>query len=487
MIRFSEDFLRDRIYACWIGKNIGGTMGTPYEGRRELNDIHGFASKPGEPLPNDDLDLQLVWLRAVNDLGPENINSKTLGEYWISWITPHWNEYGICKANMRDGILPPMSGEYDNERWHHSNGAWIRTEIWASLYPAMPEKALRLAFEDASVDHGYAEGTNAAIFVAAMESAAFVIHDADALLDIGLSKIPEDCRVARAVRLVRKAYADGVDWKTCRQMVVEDSADLGWFQAPANVAFTVLGFLYGKGDFKQSLILAINCGDDTDCTGATLGALLGIMGGMAAIPEDWRAYIGDEIKSICVTNGHGRFPLSCTELTDCVLNLLPTTLRQDHQALFAGSEPEVQLSDVTDFGGVTPEQFYGRGFVEELALRTRYSYTIEGTLADALVCFDDKPDILPGGAVSGTIRLLPNPAFPEKKHFRVNACAPAGWSVDVKKNLYTTPEVVLDNEYAVARFTVTAGDDVQPVNTVILHITCAGRPTSLLVPIQIMG
>ena len=141
--------------------------------------------------------------------------------------------------------------------------------------------------------------------------------------------------MARAVRLVRKAYADGVDWKTCRQMVVDDSADLGWLQAPANVAFTVLGFLYGKGDFKQSLILAINCGDDTDCTGATLGSLLGIMGGMAAIPEDWRAYIGDEIKSICVTNGHGRFPLSCTELTDCVLNLLPTTLRQDHQALFA--------------------------------------------------------------------------------------------------------------------------------------------------------
>ena len=31
-------------------------MGTPYEGRRELNDIHGFASKPGEPLPNDDPD-----------------------------------------------------------------------------------------------------------------------------------------------------------------------------------------------------------------------------------------------------------------------------------------------------------------------------------------------------------------------------------------------------------------------------------------------
>ena len=127
MIQFSREYLRDRIYACWIGKNIGGTLGTPYEGRQQLNDIHGFASEAGEPLPNDDLDLQLVWLRAADQLGPDALNSKVLGEYWCSWITPHWNEYGVCKANMRDGVLPPMSGEINNEEWKHSNGAWIRT------------------------------------------------------------------------------------------------------------------------------------------------------------------------------------------------------------------------------------------------------------------------------------------------------------------------------------------------------------------------
>ena len=84
MIQFSKEYLRDRIYACWLGKNIGGTMGTPYEGQRQLMDIHGFASEPGAPLPNDDLDLQLVWLRAVNEQGPDAITSKVLGEYWIS-------------------------------------------------------------------------------------------------------------------------------------------------------------------------------------------------------------------------------------------------------------------------------------------------------------------------------------------------------------------------------------------------------------------
>ena len=29
---FNRAELRDRIHACWIGKNIGGTMGAPYEG-----------------------------------------------------------------------------------------------------------------------------------------------------------------------------------------------------------------------------------------------------------------------------------------------------------------------------------------------------------------------------------------------------------------------------------------------------------------------
>lgn len=44
---------------------MGGTIGAPYEGKREVLDIKGFATKKGEVLPNDDLDLQLVWLHAV--------------------------------------------------------------------------------------------------------------------------------------------------------------------------------------------------------------------------------------------------------------------------------------------------------------------------------------------------------------------------------------------------------------------------------------
>ena len=76
-LNFAE--YKDKVNACWIGKNIGGTMGTPYEGKREYLDIKGFVTKKGEVLPNDDLDLQLVWLLALEQIGPNNISAATLG------------------------------------------------------------------------------------------------------------------------------------------------------------------------------------------------------------------------------------------------------------------------------------------------------------------------------------------------------------------------------------------------------------------------
>ena len=88
-IYFDREKLRDRIYACWIGKNIGGTMGYPYEGTQELLYIQGFETDG--ILPNDDLDLQLVWLRALDEMGPESVNEHVLGEYWLSYIGPAWN------------------------------------------------------------------------------------------------------------------------------------------------------------------------------------------------------------------------------------------------------------------------------------------------------------------------------------------------------------------------------------------------------------
>ena len=82
-----EEF-RDKVLGCWTGKNIGGTLGAPMEGKREIFDVTFYMQDlKGNPAPNDDLDLQLVWLKAIEDHGIYNVNERLLGEYWMAHIT----------------------------------------------------------------------------------------------------------------------------------------------------------------------------------------------------------------------------------------------------------------------------------------------------------------------------------------------------------------------------------------------------------------
>jgi len=336
-VLLNQKEFRDRVYACWLGKNIGGTLGMPFEGKKEPQDISFYTNlKPGEPAPNDDLDLQILWLKAMEDNGGR-VDARILGNYWLKFVPVDWNEYGVGKKNMRMGLLPPLSGEFDNAKWKHSNGAWIRSEIWACLAPGCPALAARMAREDACVDHGAAEGTLAEIFTAALESAAFIESDRDKLLEIGLSMIPRDCQLALAIRAAIDAKKAGKDWKAARLDVIQASEKTGWFQAPRNVAYVVLGWLYGDGDFGKSLCTAVNCGDDTVCTGATLGSIFGIIHGTRGIPQKWSDPIGTKIKTVAIQGFE--HPQDIGELTDKTVEMTKRVLQMNGSPVQITSGP----------------------------------------------------------------------------------------------------------------------------------------------------
>lgn len=488
MLKFNRAKLRDKIYACWMGKNIGGTIGAPYETQTKINDCAGFTTKPGEVLPNDDLDLQLIWLKAMEDLGPEGVNAQVLGEYWLSYIGPHWNEYGVCKSNMHAGLPAPMSGEYNNLTWKHSNGAWIRTEIWASLYPGYVEKAIEYAFADASVDHGFGEGSYAAIFVAALESAAFIFSDIETLLKIGLSKIPADCRVARSVNIAIDAYHSGKTWQEARELLVEESKDIGWFQAPANVGFVVIGLLYGEGDFKKSLLRAVNCGDDTDCTAATVGSILGIIGGTAGLPADWTEYLGDTINQMCLLNGHGTYPKTIGELTDAVMNMHAVTLyvpfnKFDYHEFYCN----VAVHDgEDDFEGLKPEDFYGRRFVNRNFGQAEYCVYAKATFVEAKVELLSAPEITAGGTlkvrVTGKLR-----GEIGHQHCTINWYLPEGWTVSGLRDIHMHRWEQNKEPCNVREFVITAGEKVDGMNHVVVELQQIGRAESAFAAFNIMG
>ena len=191
-IDLNSPSFREKVYGCWLGKNCGGTLGAPLEeawGRPELFDVWWYPKLQEGGIPNDDLEMQLIWLKALEEIGPD-LKAADLAQYWLNHIGYNWDEYGLSKTNLRLGLLPPVSGVYNN--WFkHCMGSPIRSEIWACVAPGVPSIAARFAYEDAVCDHAGGEGVFGSLFNAAVASAAFVVEDRQQLLDIGLSYIPD--------------------------------------------------------------------------------------------------------------------------------------------------------------------------------------------------------------------------------------------------------------------------------------------------------
>lgn len=369
-----------------MGKNIGGTIGAPFEFKRQKNNVNFYTQTlDGNPLPNDDLDIQLLWLIALEEKGLD-LDARLLGEYWMLYVTPHWAEYGIAKINMKSGLMPPLSGTVNNT-FKDSNGAFIRSEIWACIAPGCPQTAAAYAYEDAIIDHGNGEGVYAEVFCAALESAAFVESNIDTLIEIGLSYIPVDCGVTQAVKRAIDCYKNGLHWEEAREELLrndrgqyavwggispEDEAKgfkdgkLGW-DAPINIGIIILALLYSEGDFDKMICTAVNCGEDTDCTAATLGSLYGILYGIEAIPQRWIDPIGMNIRTACLNLGElgvygDQLPATIQNLTDRV------TAIAKQMSVAKGMPLAITVDKPTDWANFDVRSLYDNG-----SFRSRYN------------------------------------------------------------------------------------------------------------------
>ena len=96
-------------------------------------------------------------------------------------------------------------------------------------------------------------------------------------------------------------------------LILEHHGNDNFTDAPQNIAFTILGWLYGE-DFEDAILKAVNCGYDTDCTAATLGAILGMLLGPEDLPNKWVKPVGDRVVVSPPINGFPA-PKDLDELT----------------------------------------------------------------------------------------------------------------------------------------------------------------------------
>lgn len=284
--------VRDRTMGCWLGKAVGGTLGQTFEGLEGPLTADFYLPVPTTMVPNDDLDLQVVYACLIDQMAEPRVDRHVLAAGWLKHVEFPWNEYGVGMRNAREGIPPPHSGSFDN--WFTcGEGAAIRSELWACLAPGDPDLAQAYCYEDACFDHA-GDGLIAALFLARLQAAAFTESDPHTLIDIALGNLPDNGGLIAAVVKDTVAWVgEGLDWLKVRGKIVEAYGNDDFTDVRINTGFVILGWLAGK-DFSEQILITNNCGGDCDSSTATIGALLGILD-PTSIDDRWLAPIGRDL------------------------------------------------------------------------------------------------------------------------------------------------------------------------------------------------
>jgi ADP-ribosylglycohydrolase len=215
----------------------------------------------------------------------------------------------VAYRNLVMGLKPPQTATYRNP-YREWLGAQIRADAWGYANPGYPERAAEYAFRDASLSHT-GNGIYGAMWAAAAIAGAFVADDLRAIIPIANSEIPATCRLAEAVNRAVEAADQFATWEEAwdHLMIELRYGEYHVVHTINNTLLIVLGLLYGQGDLGRSICIAVMGGFDTDCTGATLGSILGARTGAAGLPADWIDPLNDTLKSAVFGYDNSRISL----------------------------------------------------------------------------------------------------------------------------------------------------------------------------------
>lgn len=327
-----KDTLYERIHGAWLGRCIGCLLGKPVEGwpKKEIEEylkatdsyplrdyflyapdkiknneytLHPSAKETTRGnikymARDDDIDYTILNLKLVEENGLE-FTTEDVGEEWLSNL-PYKMVYTAERqtySNLIRGLKPPATAIYHNP-FREWIGAQIRADLFGYIAPGNPKLAASLAYKDAYLSHTK-NGIYGEMFVAAAISAALVVSgDLEKIIDAGLSQVPEKSRLAEVVRNVMLWSKTANSWQQVWEKANERYGGYHFVHTLPNLAFVLIGLLWGELDFRKTVSIAVMCGYDTDCNGATAGSILGALQGIKGIPEEMSKPLNNRVKSI---------------------------------------------------------------------------------------------------------------------------------------------------------------------------------------------
>ncbi len=315
---------RARIRAAWAGRVSGCILGKPVEvlsfqeGQEGLTayldrmdalplrdyvpleegsivDHRGRASCRGlitRAEPDDDINYTVLALMLLEGKGIE-FDTSDVARAWLRLLpagstwTAEREAYRILLDNMDPEFVNGDDAGFDlaacsaNE-FNDWIGAQIRADLYGWVCPGRPSLAADLVRRDASLSHR-GDGVHGAVFIGALGASIPSAKDLDEALEQALEQIPAESDAAAAVRLGRElAGAAGAVERLHRRY-----AHLSPVHTVNNLAVVVWALASAEADFSRAIGDAVAAGWDTDCNGATVGGLAGLMG--MTIPDRWTA------------------------------------------------------------------------------------------------------------------------------------------------------------------------------------------------------
>ncbi len=280
---------RDKIQAGWLCQLIGGAMGTMVEGYSSqmlhdtFGDVYDFLREPNTY--NDDTTYELAFLDAFSEKG-YGVTAEDIALAWVGMIPCGWSAEEIAIRNIKNGILPPESGQFRNP-FNEWIGAQMRGGICGMAAPGDPFRAAELAWKDGSVSHAN-NGILGEVFAAVLTALSFTHQNERDILKTAIGLIPADSEYRSVIDFAWECCQTRENWREALTDCEEKYKKYNWIHAYPNACCLVIALYYGHGDFTETLHIITMCGLDADCNAGVLMPVIGISQGLSSIPQKYR-------------------------------------------------------------------------------------------------------------------------------------------------------------------------------------------------------
>ena len=320
----------DRLEGALIGRMAGCTLGAPVE-FWSIERMEHLAKENGEAFPpvdywktvpdpdglryemskrsaytrpglkgvpvDDDIAYTLLGLLIVEDHGVE-FTVEDVGKAWLKYLPYACTAEEAALKNLKKRIPAKKAGVIANPfcEWI---GADIRSDPWGYMAPGWPERAAKMAYTDAYISHRR-QGIYGEMYFSAAIAAAFTVDDPVDALKIGLTEIPKDCALAKAVRWALRVAPKIKNYKQARTAMEKKFVGMNDVHTINNACLTIWGITIGGTDFTRVISETVAMGMDNDCTAATAGSIVGACIGMKRIPKHWSKGFDNTVHSYLI-------------------------------------------------------------------------------------------------------------------------------------------------------------------------------------------